>query len=304
MKKLKLYWSNICVLSKAEDAFLVRIANELKKYDIELEIMYFGLGQKYRMAEYMKMDETIPDFIVSSDLEVFEDERIYTRLEPKLKAIRDTFPLKDDVYAKAITRDEKLLPYLGIPLVFHSNTLTSPLSLESVAKDGLSFAFGGIDNSAGKTLVKAIWDHFGQENAEKLFSNAFVAPMPIGAYNASKTNMKEVSISPLLFPLSGNVGNVFAPTEGALAVPSYVAVSEAVDDETTSLVLSKLLAKDFADFYVTKGYMYCAIEGSEENVWLKENCNGFFTVRNEWLKTIPSADFHAFYKKMIPSANC
>ncbi len=301
MRRLSLYWSNICVLSKVESVILNRLSALLRERGIELIVSRFGLGQKYRLSDYVMKDRTIPDIIVSTDLEIYENKAIFNHLGPNLRDLSSMAEFKDDRFAPSLMRDGRMLPFLSIPLVFHSNSIQGPLSLESVAKDGLSFAFGGVSNSAGRTIVKLIWDHYGIESAENLFRNSLVTPMPIGAYTASKNNQKDISISPLLFPLSGNIGHIYAPEEGAVAIPSYISISSEIDEETAALFLSLILSRDVTDYYVNS-HLYCPIKDSAENRWLNEHCDRFFTIRECWFESTSSEEFDAFYNKMMERA--
>ena len=58
--------------------FLEEVKQALLQYDIELNVTYFGMGYPEHMSEYLyKKDAVLPDIIVSADLEVFEDSRIF-----------------------------------------------------------------------------------------------------------------------------------------------------------------------------------------------------------------------------------
>ena len=85
MTTVLLYWNHICVLHKGEKQFLDRLAERLSNEDIDLRVRYFGLGYPEHMSEYLaRPDAILPDLIVSADLEVFEDSRIYRKLEKGL----------------------------------------------------------------------------------------------------------------------------------------------------------------------------------------------------------------------------
>jgi hypothetical protein len=78
-----------------------------------------------------------------------------------------------------VDRGEKLLPYLIIPLVFYSHDTSCDVSasLEQVAAEGREIAFGGINNSAAKSVVKTVWSRYGRDMAstrsdERSFRNA------------------------------------------------------------------------------------------------------------------------------------
>ncbi len=96
MKKVLLYWNHICILHNYEKMFLEEVKQALLPYDIELNVTYFGMGYPEHMSEYLyKKDAVLPDIIVSADLEVFEDARIFSKLEPDLYPCHDWISFKD-----------------------------------------------------------------------------------------------------------------------------------------------------------------------------------------------------------------
>ena len=85
MVKVVLYWSNICVLNKGEVELLKKVQSELLHDGIDLEIKFFGLGYPTHMSDYLREDNAIlPDIILTTDLEVFEDKRVFEKLKPTL----------------------------------------------------------------------------------------------------------------------------------------------------------------------------------------------------------------------------
>ena len=132
MTQVLLYWNHICVLHRQEKAFLEKLAQALHAEDIELTVRYFGLGYPEHMSEYLaKPDAILPDILVSADLEVFEDARLFGRLSPTLYPARSFVPLRDSAALTICERGEQLLPFLAIPLVYftreESTALDKPL---------------------------------------------------------------------------------------------------------------------------------------------------------------------------------
>lgn len=95
MISVHLYWNNICILHRQELAFLEQIKTRLKQNGIDLTVTCFGLGYGTHMSDYLREPEAvIPDMIVSTDLEVFEDERIFDRFKGDLLPLADLIPQK------------------------------------------------------------------------------------------------------------------------------------------------------------------------------------------------------------------
>ncbi len=300
MERVRLYWSNICVLNKSEVIFLDRIKRELSKDGVDLDIKYFGLGYHCHMAEYLfDKDSDLPDMILSTDLEVFEDRRIFSRFEDSLYDASSWLQLKNTQPVKAISRDPRLLPYLAIPLMFFSKE-KQIMSLYDAASSDI--AFGGIDNSAAKSVVKTIWSLYGKEKAEELLRNASVLPMPIAAFQRTRLGQSHIGIIPSIFALSDDSFCSYIPEEGAIAVPSYIAVRKTISEEAAMKVVMALNSIDILSMYVEKGKMITAYKKSPEANWF-ERVNGSLALPSaEFLSRLDPEEFYSLYSKYIPCA--
>ena len=111
MKHVLLYWSHICVLHRQEKMFLAKLTEKLRARDIELEVRYFGLGYPQHMFEYLAQPNAeLPDIIVSADLEVFEDSRIYNKIRHNLYNVEEWVPLRNIPSLEQVCRAPELLP--------------------------------------------------------------------------------------------------------------------------------------------------------------------------------------------------
>ncbi len=293
MVRVLLYWSNICVLNKSEIELLKKAKEDLLKDGIELDVKFFGLGYPLHMSDYLRSaDAIIPDMILSTDLEVFEDERVYSKLENELV---DASVL----YANTIKEIERpmLLPYLSIPLMLFSKD-----------KKGLSFkdlkennaAFGGINNSAAKSVVKTVWSLYGKSEAEALLKNAFIAPMPIGAFQSVRTGQSKTAVIPSLFALS-DTSCISSPLkEGVLSIPSYITVRNTVDKDVARSIIERLNEADFIKLYEEQGKMIMA--SKEAPQWYKALNTQLVLPSYDFLKNLDSNEFYDLYCKYIPSA--
>lgn len=153
MRHILLYWNHICVLHRQEKTFLDALAQRLLSDEIQLEVRYFGLGYPEHMSEYLaRPDAILPDLIVSADLEVFEDTDIFCKLNHSLYPVRSWIPLQSGPMLDAVERGSFLLPFLSIPLVYY--TREPEICRRTALTDWNGLAFGGINNSAVKTVVK------------------------------------------------------------------------------------------------------------------------------------------------------
>ena len=74
---------------------------------------------------------------------------------------------------------------------------------------GMGWPFGGINNSAVKTVVKAVWEQWGQAAAAKLLEESLVTDMPIGAFQAVRQGQARYRSGSLpLCPPGGRPGDL------------------------------------------------------------------------------------------------
>lgn len=192
MTRVLLYWNHICVLHNGEKQFLEQLTEKLLEMEIRLDVQYFGLGYPEHMSNYLvRPDAQLPDIIVSADLEVFEDHRIFDKLCNNLYPIAEWFPVLGGKALEAVKRSSDLLPFTAIPLVYYTR---DPQYCEGTAlADFASLSFGGINNSAGKTIVKSVWSRWGKDTAEKFLSRSkVVRPKSSGSMSTASPRCREV----------------------------------------------------------------------------------------------------------------
>ena len=304
MTTVKLYWSNICVLHRLEKEHLDKAAARLREAGIDLQVTHFGIGYPMRMAEYLAQDGAeIPDIIVSTDLEVFEDPRIFQKLTGHLRDLRADYPLKADMVGTDIDQWPELLPFLVIPLVFCSPSADPlggrELSFTTVLGES-GVAFGGVGNSGAKAVIKALWSHFGREAAIAFARRSSILPMPINAFQQARTGATQLAIAPSIYTRVANGVNLhrFYPGEGAIGLPSYIAAHKRVPDDALKQVLGTLLDRSFCDRFVLEGDLYCALADSAANPWVDEHGSRFLYPRREWFASVLPDVFEDIYASL------
>ena len=289
MTTIKLYWNNICILHRQELAFLEQIKADLKKQDIDLDVTCFGLGYGRHMSDYLREpDSQLPDMVVSADLEVFEDSRIFGRFRDNLHPLARLLPVKQEEGVPMMLRGDCLLPYLGIPLVFYGSGDVIPPSgspaLDNLVLEGFPLVFGGIHNSAAKTVVKTVWEAGGPDAVRRLLAGSRLTDMPIGAYQSVRSGMNPLALVPTVYALraDGIQKKAAWPADGAVVIPSYICAARTVP-ETAAIAVAEALRADFISrFYVENGCLISCTPGSPEAQW-PDGIKG--TIR------LPSADF-------------
>ena len=302
MTHVLLYWSHICVLHRQEKLFLEQLAGKLRAQEIELEVRYFGLGYPQHMSEYLAQpDAQLPDLIISADLEVFEDVRIYRKLQPDLyNKVESWVPLRKIPSLAQVRRAPELLPVAAIPLVYYTRAPESCRGRRITEQPGL--AFGGINNSAVKTVAKCVWETYGQQAAADLLQNSTVTDMPIGAFQAVRQGQADTALCPSLYALRADGKSTFlcTPQEGAVLIPSYFCARKSVPEEVARCVANEIFCRELCDFYVANGdlllYPACTTRHSRQE-------NGLFACPSAaWLKTLAPEEFYALYKQKLPTA--
>lgn len=301
MTRILLYWNHICILHKHEKIFLERLASRLKPEGIELVVRYFGLGYPEHMSEYLaRPDAVLPDMIVSADLEVFEDNRIFQKLKKTLYPAAVWVELRPGRALEEVYRGEYLLPFLSIPLVYYTRNPASCAEKPCAEVEGL--AFGGINNSAGKTLVKAVWSRYGKETALCLLKTAEVSDMPIGAFQQVRSGQSTTALVPSLYALraDGVQSFLIQPKEGPLLIPSYLCVRNSVPEEAARRLAAEILSPELCGFYAEQGDLILHPACTDKRS--RQEGDRYFTPSGEWYNEIPSSEFYALYCSALPSA--
>ncbi len=299
MRKVTLYWSNICILNRMENEALAKVKDTLKKEHIDLEISHFGIGQSYRMADYLsKEDAVLPDIFVSTDLEVIENDGIFRQFKDNLVPIEEYLPLVDPVKEHAINQWPSVTPFLYIPLVLLSNV---PLETE-VTLDWLieqeNMAFGGINNSAVPIVLKTLSDRYGQEKMEKFALKSRMFPMPINAFQAVRMGHSRMGIVPSVYTKVADNKNLFTYNfkEGCFALPSYVGVRNSLEPGLVELVLKTLFTEELCFNYSIQGDLPCVLKdyASKDAEHEMKLCYP----SSKWFQSKESENFEEFYQKI------
>ena len=304
MKTVKLYWSNICILHKYEKNYLDNLILSLREKNINLEVTYFGIGYPCKLNEYLKKTNAIlPDIMVSTDLEVYEDNNIYSKFSNDLYNLSKYFDIKNEIKSSSIYFDDRLLPFLVIPLVFSYNSNYTGVtdSIKNLIDTDTKTAIGGINNSGAKSIVKAIWSKYGKDSVRRFLSNSTILDMPIQSFNDIKNGSNRVSITPSIYAKRANNKDLFMsyPNDGAIALPSYIAANKSLDEDTMLEVLNSLISEDFCNSFVKSASLLSCISNTIDDGLVKQNQYKFLYPSKEWLNTVTPEEFIELYNTYI-----
>ncbi len=300
MRKIVLYWNHICILFNQEKRFLTEIKEELLKHNIDLDIHYFGLGNEYHMAEYLnKEDAQLPDIIVTADLEVVEHKRIFNKLGA-LHEVENWIKLKDNKAIQSIKRKSTLLPFVAIPLVcYTTDKEIENKSITELSKEDL-FSFGGINNSAGKTITKAVWQLYGKQSASNLLNNSIISDMPIGSYQAVRLNNANSALVPSIYALrADNINNFMVELkEGKLLLPSFIVARKTIEEVDAKIIVEKICSEAICKFYAENGDLIIC-----PDYYIKEHKVDKFTVLSQdFIDQLDDDEFYNLYTSKIATA--
>ena len=301
MIHILLYWNHICILHRFEREYLERIRLELVEDGIDLETRYFGLGYAEHMSEYLAQpDSEEPDIMVSADLEVFEDRRIYGRFSSNLYDVANWIEKRSLPSLCNALRGDDLLPILSIPLVYFTRNPEDCRRTSITGIKGLSI--GGVDNSAIKSIVKTIWSHRGKQAAEQFLEGCTVRDMPIEAFQDVVSRKSETALVPSIYALRSDNENTFTvvPREGAILVNSYLAAARKAPEWAVRKVVEKIISKELADFYVESGDLifYPAVTSKNTRTILEKTTAPAYN----WLESYSPEEFYKLYTRMLPMA--
>jgi ABC-type lipoprotein export system ATPase subunit len=254
-ERLAVYWNNICLLRKREEAFLA-------EYGAGLEITYFGLGTPRKLRERITRDleesgGVKADVIVSTELDIFQDKRL---LRGKNLFEPIDFPSGPFIDRAAISADPCLAVALVLPMVIAAapSIPSCPRTLRELCEPRYKgkIVLGGRDTAAGRSVVMTLWYLYGEKAARSFMDNAVFTAIPAAARHGIVRGAYPVGILPSA--LCGSGVRVVFPADGAPAIPAFVAVSQAASQtaspEAARRFLGILFGERMQTFYAERAF--------------------------------------------------
>ena len=208
--------------------------------------------------------------------------------------LREQFEYKKGPLYHCINRDENLLPYVVIPLIYYTNREECCEQKRIIDIDHLSF--GGIHNSAGKSIVKSTWSYYGKENAKKLIQNATIYDMPINAFIQTQRRQDNISLVPSLYAMRADHKEFKCciPEEGPSLIPSYICcLNKNLEEESLELI-HHLYSETWCEFYHNAGDLITMPKNSIAAKW--EKYEKYFITNAKWLENVTSDEFYSIYQ--------
>ncbi|MDO4591134.1 MAG: hypothetical protein Q4B35_07080 [Slackia sp.] len=258
-RTVTLYWNHICILHGHEQRHVRRAQERLARRGIDLHAVFFGMGCEHRLSPYLaRPDARLPDVVVSADLDMFDDARLFSSLGA-CHACASWMPRKDTPAVRAMERDPRLLPLVAIPITCYGSASCEGLALPDATRR-FATAFGGIDNAAARTVVKAVWQRYGEEEARSLLQRSSVTAMPIEAFHRARTGQADIALVPSVYALRADgTSRVHSRlAEGPILLPTYFCARRSIDEETARAVLEEVMNEELLEFYARNGDLIAA----------------------------------------------
>jgi hypothetical protein len=277
MLKVKLLWSNVCILSIQEQKLLAAATEHLREQGIALTVEYYGLAKEETLAERIARDGFDADIMVSTDVEVFENRELFEKFQGDLLPALSLLPIKEQFRQTVLCSHPLLLPLHFIPLIMVVNrkvwgdSAQLPTGFADIVN--IDKAFGGRDNAAGKGLKKQMRSYFGDEFETRFCSSARIFEMPVEAFNAVRKGEVPVAIVPTIFAMRADGEELVPlyPKEGAASVPCFAAVKNTITEDTAKAVLEAIFTREVNSFYTSSGNLQICLENAPDFELAKEN---------------------------------
>jgi len=294
------YWNNVCLLSKMEEENNNRYLIHYRTHsNCSFHFVYFGLGREQtlykRVREELSSGQPIPEGLVSTDLSIFHDSKCLLKRSESFAQIDHFFPKRPDYVDHPIMHPTgKWIPSNIIPLVMVVNrTLIEdravPKSLESLLSERWKgkVVLGGIDTSAGKSVLMAYWYLYGKTAVEKLIENVRFSTVPAQAFQLAKSGLYPIAIVPTIFSVMGDRFGLqqIWPEEGAVCIPAYIGIRKDAPDSILPLLGDCLFNDRLQNTYSRNGHMIPMKEGISDPEFVRENKGKILYPPWEWIAT-------------------
>lgn len=258
-------------------------------------------GYNEKLASIRQLIRTATP-LVSTDLEIFQNNNLAQHISNDFQRHCIHQPVRQEIKDQNVPDPHGLFhPFLVIPLVFIINRSLLPesewpKSFEDLLHPRFAYlyAFGGLHNSAGRSLLKSIWYLYGYEAAKQYAEKAITTTMPVQAFQMVKAGEVPVAIVPTIFAQRKGIHNLVAhwPTEGAIAIPSYIAVNQRVQAKDVELFTRTIIGEEHQQLLRDAGDIIPAHPSIACSPFITEN--NYHLLYPTW-EFYASLDHEAFY---------
>lgn len=306
LHKYNVYWNNVCLLSRMEEALIDKKIGDWEKFNGgSFEFQYFGLGKKKKLFKQVYEDldkgDVEADAIISTDLDIFHRKNMLPSRLDDYRETKDFFPIRNEILKTPIPHpSKKIHPFLVIPLVIvvNKNVIDEeyiPKSFEALCNPYYEdkVLFGGIDTSAGKSVLMTLWYIYGEGMVHRFIKNSRVTNLPALAFSRVMRGDFPIAIVPSIFALRRGIGNIIGiwPEEGAISVPSYVVIKNSFPIEKIEFFRNLLFEEETQNLFSQDGCIVPVNPKSKLPAWAEENSCSLLYPQWKWIEEL---DFEKF----------
>lgn len=272
--KLEIYWSNVCILKKMEKDKLSNWAKQWQEEKgLDIKVDFFGLGEEMhineKIATELQHGDLVPNIVISTDVSIFQNKDLLLGQLNQFQILKEHLPLRDELVQKGIAHPSGCFHPCAVALIImiYNNKLVReierPESWSATLKPAWrgKILFSGTEMPAGQGFLRGIWYLYGDKGLEQCIKNYQVASSPAAVLQAVSKGEFAAGVVPLVFTGGKGLENVTEiwPQEGALTVPSYVAIRKDAPRAAVDFVKETLFAEEMQQLYTQDALLVPAV---------------------------------------------
>lgn len=187
----------------------------------------------------------------------------------QFQTLKAQLPLRNEFVQQEIAHPSGCFHPCAVALIImiYNNKLVKETEKPSSWADTLKpewqgkVVFGGAELPAGQGFLRGLWYLHGDEGLEQCVKNYQVVTSPAAVLQAVSKGEFAAGVVPLAFTGSKGLENVTEiwPQEGALAVPSYVAIRKNAPEGAVDFVKETLFSEEIQQLYSKNAFLIPAV---------------------------------------------
>lgn len=310
---LEIYWSNVCILKKMEKEKLSDWANQWQaQKGLDVKVNFFGLGEEMyineKIASELQKGDLAANIVVSTDVNIFQNKELLLGQLDQFQTLKEQLPLRDELAQKEIAHPCGCFQPCAVALIImiYNNKLVKETEKPASWADTLKpewqgkIVFGGAELPAGQGFLRGMWYLHGDKGLEQCVKNYRVVTSPAAVLQAVSKGEFAAGVVPLAFTGRKGLENVTEiwPQEGALAVPSYVAIRKDAPKGAIDFVKETLFSEEIQELYSKNAFLIPAVPGVFPPDIVMENDFKIVYPKWSWIQQTDMAKLDEMVKKL------
>lgn len=313
---LEIYWSNVCILKKIEKDKLSSWARQWQaERGLDVNVNFFGLGEESyineRIASELQKGDLAANVVISTDINIFQNKDLLLGQLDQFQTLKGQLPLRSELAQKEIAHPSGCFQPCAVALIImiYNNKLLKetekPASWAATLEPAWQgkVVFGGAELPAGQGFLRGMWYLYGDKGLEQCVKNYQLVSSPAAVLQAVSKGEFVAGVVPLAFTGGRGLEDVTEiwPQEGALSVPSYVAIHKDAPGGAVGFVKETLFSDEIQQLYSQNALLVPAVPGVSPPSIVAEN--DFKMVCPQW-SWIEQADMGKLDEVVKQFATC